>query len=134
MKGLITNYHQTGEYELNIERACKKWNDQTIICLSYFNDIQVYTYAKVSKNQKKVITRIKISAQQATELIHRMKLVQVRDSFFRRACTYKTLAKAEAEEEEISAEIERLESQLFTLQSMRDEIKKGINSYLEQKS
>lgn len=96
----------TGVYSIDVKRAARLWNPQWSISeyLNYTTDEPEYTLFVLRKGKKYTKRlKVRISTEQAMELIEKLKLVKVASTAFRRAATYHTSGY-------IDAEIERLES------------------------
>lgn len=82
LDNIVTDFQLTGICIVDVDMVVKKWTDKLSI-MQHEND---YTLYKPLKNGIKV----KISEEQAKEIIKRLKLVEIQDSFFRLAKSYKT--------------------------------------------
>ncbi len=85
MNNLITEYHETGVCIIDVNNVCKKWSDKFTIL--QFQD----NYTFVIFGAKGVYkTKVKISQEQAKEIINSMQLLTIKDSFFTNAKAYMT--------------------------------------------
>ena len=74
------NTFQFGEgEELNIDAICNDWNEQFIINTWVAQHSEEYNFFIVSKDNRTIYTKIKLSRKQALEIIKRLDLVFIRE-------------------------------------------------------
>jgi hypothetical protein len=85
MNNLISEYNETGVCIIDVNNVCNKWSDKFAI-LQFQDDYTFVIFG--AKGIYKI--KVKISQEQAKEIISCMQLLTVKDSFFASAKTYRT--------------------------------------------
>lgn len=97
MKGIITEFNQTGNSTIDLSLVCKKWDNRFSISV-YGDEVeQKYALTATRKGGNARLIKTQISKQQALEIIDALKLVNVKSAIFQKASTYisKDLARSE---------------------------------------
>lgn len=84
MKKILKKFIPDGISFVNIDKAISAWNDTFII--SQFR----YDYSLIKYSRGKNYSKVKISKEQANELIDKLKLKQIQSSTFKSGKTYIT--------------------------------------------
>jgi hypothetical protein len=113
MSKYITSFQQTGHSILDVELVCKDWNERFLICTWINENEEDYTF--VVKGKRKNSCKTRISKEQATEIVLRLKLVHVKDSLLRSAGTYRTIDFIKSELERITEIKQEKEKELAVI-------------------
>jgi glucan phosphorylase len=83
MKELITEFNETGICKVDVKKVSKKWNNK--MGVSQYGD--EFYLEKFRRGESRA--KVKISKEQALGIIKEANLLPIRDSFFKRATSYK---------------------------------------------
>jgi hypothetical protein len=84
MKKLITKFQDVGICEVNVSKVVKAWNEKFSIS-QYHDD---YTLVKQGRSDRHA--KVKISKEQALEIIEKAKLLLIQSKTFRYGITYRS--------------------------------------------
>lgn len=85
MKSLIKTFQETGSCELDIKKVIKKWKDNFAIS-QYHKEFTFIVFLKNGNTKLKV----KITEEQANELITELNLGKIKSTTFKHANTFRT--------------------------------------------
>lgn len=88
MKGIISEFNETGNSTINVDFVCKKWNDQFGISVWKNENEEKYTLFINGKRKNTRLLKSQISKEQAFLVIEKLELINIKDSTFRSASIY----------------------------------------------
>ena len=87
MKNIVTKFNDVGICEIDVKLVSKNWNNNCSISVWSTDGAKEYTLVIYSK-RKKITTKVKISNEQANEIILKNNLVRIQSAIFRSGSTY----------------------------------------------
>lgn len=88
MNKLITKFEITGECEIDVKKVVKAWNDRFVIS-QWHDEFTLCRHAKNAGNFTKTNLKVRISKQQAKELIVELDLFPNLSEFFKNGTTWR---------------------------------------------
>ena len=118
---LLIEFSETGICVLDINKVCAKWNDKTYIS-QYHDEYSFVIYGKGKSYQK-----VKISEEQAKEVIAKLKLASIQNSLLVQGKSYKKRDFIQGEIERVNLLVEEKQLELDVLKGALKELVEAIS-------
>lgn len=120
---------QTNEIIVDVDLICEDWNNSFLIHSWVDGNKEKYTFIVVSgRRNPKTLHKILISKKDAFAIIDRLKLICVKDGFFKNAGVFHSESFIKSEIERISKIKQEKESELLIISDLLSQYSKSLKS------